>query len=81
MTERQAKWMLGMVVAVLLALAIMFTFRTVFDEPRVFSPPEWQNLTPEQRELKLDEEELKRRASGRGPSRRRLPEDPAQKGG
>ena len=59
-------------------LAMTLTLRTVVDEPKVYSPPEWQKLTPEQCEQKLDDEERKRRASGRGPSRRRLPEDSAE---
>ncbi len=79
MTQRQTKWVLGVVVAVLVVLALTLTLRTALDEPKVFSPPEWQNLTSEQREQKLDDEERKRRASGRGPSRRRLPEDAAEK--
>lgn len=81
MTERQSKWMLGGVVAVLVALALTFVLRTALEEPKVYSPPEWRDLTPQQREQKLDDEERKRRASGRGPSRRRLPEDPAEKKG
>jgi len=79
MTERQKKWILGVVVAVLVALALTVTLRTVVDKPKVFSSPEWQNLTPEQSEQKLDDAERRRRAMGRGPSRRRLPEDAAQK--
>jgi hypothetical protein len=79
MTERQTQWTLGVVVAVLVALALTLTIRSAIDEPKVFSPPEWQNLTPEQREQKLDDEERKRRASGRGPSRRQLPEDKVEK--
>ena len=79
MTEQQKKWMLGVVTTVLVVLALTLTLRTVRDEPKVFSPPGWQNLTSEQREQKFDDAERKRRASGRGPSRRRLPEDAAEK--
>jgi hypothetical protein len=79
-TKEQKKLALaGAAAAALVALATTVTIRTISDEPAVYSPPEWRNLTDEQREQKLDEEERKRRASGRGPSRRRLPEDPPKK--
>jgi hypothetical protein len=80
MTQQQTKWTLGAIVALLLALALTLTLRTAMDEPRVYSPPQWQNLTPQEREQKLDDEERKRRASGRGPGRRPLPEDAIKKG-
>ena len=79
MSERQSKWLLGGAAVVLVVLALIFTIRSAMDEPKVTSGTEWQNLTPEQREQKFDDEERKRRAAGRGPSGRQLPEDVVQK--
>jgi len=79
MSERKTKWLLGVTAVVLVALAVAVSLRTAMDEPKVMIGPGWENLTPEQREQKYDDAERKRRASGRGPGRRQLPEDNAQK--
>ena len=78
MSEQTKKWLLGSVAVVLVAVAVAFTVRTAIDEPKVMVGPGWENLTPEQREQKYDDAERKRRAAGRGPGRRQLPEDAAQ---
>ena len=63
------------VVVPLVALAVYMTSGTLSGQPTVSAGTGWRDLTPEQRELKFDDEERKRRASGR-PAMRRLPEDP-----
>jgi hypothetical protein len=80
MSTRQKIAGLVVVVAALIALAVKVSVDASRDGGgRVYTPPEWEKLTDEQREKKLDDEERKRRALGRGPSGRRLPEDPPAK--
>ena len=68
--------LLATAVAALVGVAAKTTCDAVAPSTRVYVPPSWQNLTPEQREKRLDDEERRRRLMGRGPARR-LPEDPA----
>ena len=63
-------------VTALAAVAVKLTYDTVAPPSKVYTPPSWQNLTPQEREKRLDEEERKRRRMGRG-ALRRLPEDSA----
>ena len=56
-------------------VALKMTRDALLPPSRVYVPPSWQGLTPQEREKRLDDEERKRRLMGRGPSRR-LPEDP-----
>jgi hypothetical protein len=79
-STRQKVAGLAVVVAVLVALAVKFSVDAARDQGgRVYRPPEWEKLSEEEREKKLDDEERTRRARGRGPSGRRLPEDPPAK--
>ena len=66
--------------AVGVALAAGLALKGVIDAVRpggnqVITPEAWQDLTPQERERKMDEAERKRRAMGRPPLRQ-LPEDP-----
>ena len=80
MTTRQKIAGLMIIVAALVAIAIKVSVDAARDGGgRVYSPPEWEKLSHDQREKKLDDEERKRRRLGRGPSGRRLPEDPPPK--
>ena len=80
MSTRQKIAGLVIIVAALVAVAIKVSVDAGRDGGgRVYTPPEWEKLTDEEREKKLDDEERKRRRSGRGPSGRRLPEDPPPK--
>ena len=78
-TGVQKKTKVGLLVAAVVALVIVaakMTYDTISPPSKVYTPPSWQNLTPQEREKRLDDEERRRRMMGRGPARR-LPEDPA----
>ena len=74
MTKRTKLTLLAVAVAAMVVVAAKTTYDAVAPASRVYVPPSWEGLTPEQRERRLDDEERRRRMSGRGPARR-LPED------
>ena len=67
--------LLAAAVAGLAAVAAKMSYDTLVPPSKVYTPPSWQNLSPQEREKRLDNEERKRRMMGRG-ALRRLPEDP-----
>jgi hypothetical protein len=68
--------LLAAAVAALVALAAYMSYDALSPASKEYVPPAWQNLTPQEREKRLDDEERKRRRMGRG-ALRPLPEDSA----
>ena len=76
MQKRTKVGLLVAAVVALVAIAAKMSYHTLSPPSKVYAPPSWQNLTPQEREKRLDNEERKRRMMGRG-ALRHLPEDPA----
>ena len=73
-SKRTKVALVGAAAAAAVVVAIKMTQEAVFPPSKVYVPPSWQTLTPQEREKRLDQEERKRRLTGRGPARQ-LPED------
>ena len=76
------KTKVGLLTAAVVAAVVVaakVSYDAISPPSKVYVPPSWQNLTPQEREKRLDDEERRRRMMGRGATRR-LPEDVAPPG-